>query len=104
MGAAGMIRRAGLVLAALGLLLAATLVAAYLPLGPLKLPVALAIASGKAALVVLIFMEQTRAGPAARLALAAGLLWLGLLLGLTFADEGVRQRLPPGFHTSMPAR
>jgi cytochrome c oxidase subunit 4 len=99
MEARDIVRRAGLVVLALGLLLAATLAAAYLHLGAWTLPLGMAIAAAKAGLVVVIFMEQRQAGAAARLAAAAGLVWLALLLALTFADETTRPFIPQGFHT-----
>lgn len=69
---------------------ASAVLAAYLHLGRFALPVALGIATAKAGLVALVFMEQARAGAAARFAAAAGVLWLLLQLGLTFADVTTR--------------
>ncbi len=95
--------RAGAALLALCALLAATYGAAFAHLGAFALPVSMGIATAKAMLVMLIFMEQNRAGPAARFAAAAGVVWLLLLLGLTFADEGTRPRIesPENVHASL---
>ena len=89
--------KAGLVWLGLIVLLGATLAGAYSAIGDWKLPLALAIALAKAALVLGIFMELGGAGASARLAALAGVLWLALLFGLTFADEGTRMRIPQGF-------
>jgi len=79
-------RRNLLVWFALTCLLLITLGAAYLPLGAGNLVVGLAIATVKAALVVLLFMELFRAKALIRLAAAAGLFWLLFLFALTLSD------------------
>ena len=89
--------KAGIVWLALCLLLALTCTAAFADLGRWKLAVSLAIAAAKAGLVIVVFMELTAARASPRLAALAGMLWLTLLIGLTFADVATRQRLPPGF-------
>lgn len=63
-----------------------TLWLAYQPLHRWQLPLALLIAAIKAALVGVVFMETRRAEPFIRLAAAAGLLFVSILLGLTFVD------------------
>jgi cytochrome c oxidase subunit 4 len=95
--AAHLWRRAALVWLALTLALAATVAGAFLEIGAWKLPLALLIAAVKAGLVAGVFMELARAGAGARIAALVGLMWLALMLSLTFADEGTRQRLPEGF-------
>jgi cytochrome c oxidase subunit IV len=67
-------------------LLLATLVAAYIPLGPWNLVVSLAIAGAKAALVVVFFMQLRRPDPLLRLAGATALVFVAFLFSLAFAD------------------
>ena len=76
--------------AALFLLLGATVGATYAPLGPFAPVVALGIAAIKAALVALFFMHVRYASPLVRLAAAAGLVWLTILMLLTAADFAIR--------------
>jgi cytochrome c oxidase subunit IV len=83
--------------------LVATVGVAYLPLGPWNLLTALAIAFAKATLVVLVFMHVRYSPRLTWIAVFAGLIWLALLLTLTFADYSTRRwteaplpdRLPP---------
>ena len=63
-------------------------------LGALEIPVALGIAGVKAALVVVFFMHLARAGKLTWLILAAGLLFLAIMLTLTFADYATRGLMP----------
>lgn len=93
----GLWLKASLVWLGLMLLLGLTLVGAYSGLGAWKLPLAMAIGLAKAGLVITLFMELLEASASARFAALAGVLWLALLFALTFADEGTRLRLPPGF-------
>ncbi len=86
-------RKAALVWLGLTLLLAATLFAAYLPLGQVKIAVSLGIAAAKAALVALVFMELAADGPLTRMAAAAGLIFLAILLSLTLAEEATRSHV-----------
>jgi cytochrome c oxidase subunit 4 len=68
-------------------LLAATIAAAFLPLGRLHLPFALGFATAKAILIGLFFMHLS--GPRtrfARVVTIASMFWLGILLTLTLAD------------------
>ena len=60
--------------------------AALVNLGEWNLVVALCIAFIKASLVALFFMHLRRGEHRPRLALLAGLFWLGLLLILTLSD------------------
>ncbi len=59
---------------------------AYVDLGVWNTPVAIAIATIKALLVIVIFMEMRFAEPLTWLAATTGLLFLLLLIGLTMAD------------------
>lgn len=68
------------------LLLLATVGAAHLPLGPLNFPVAMAIATTKAALIVLFFMHLLHSHRLNVLVSVAAFLWLALLLAFTVAD------------------
>lgn len=82
---AGVLRMVA-VWAALMLLLALTLGAAFLPLGAAKPWVGYAIATGKAGLILWFFMEMRREDGIARLAALAGFVWLMMLFALTAAD------------------
>jgi cytochrome c oxidase subunit 4 len=57
---------------------------------PLNLLVALAIAIAKATLVVLYFMHVRYSAPLIWIVIAAGVLWLGILLLLAIADYASR--------------
>jgi cytochrome c oxidase subunit IV len=74
--------------------LAATVGIAYLPHGPWSLPGALAIAFGKATLVVLIFMHVRYSPRLTWIAVFAGLVWLAILLAVVSADYASRHWLP----------
>jgi cytochrome c oxidase subunit 4 len=71
---------------ALLVLLTATLVSAYLPLGLANGPINYAIALVKALLVAVLFMRLREAKPLVRLAAVVGLFWLGSYFLLTFGD------------------
>jgi cytochrome c oxidase subunit 4 len=75
---------------ALLLLLALTWGSAYVDLGAFNLIFALTIAIAKAVLVVMFFMHITGSTRLLHLAAAAGVLWLFILLALTFADYSTR--------------
>jgi len=81
-----------LVWLALLLLLAATLGAAFLPLGPAKPWIGYSIAAAKAGLVLWFFMDMRREGGLMRLATGAALLWIAFLLCLVAADYLTRSR------------
>jgi cytochrome c oxidase subunit 4 len=74
-------------------LLAVTVFAAYQPLGPLNTGLALAIASAKALLVAVVFMELRRANTLTVAVAAAGVFWLAIMLWLALGDYVTR----PGF-------
>ena len=63
-------------------------------LGAWEVPVALGIASVKTALVGVFFMHLAHAGKLTWLILAAGLLFLAVMLTLTFADYATRGMMP----------
>ena len=75
-----------LVFAALMVGTALTVMAARVDLGPLNIAVALAIASVKAALVVLYFMHMRYSHRLNWIFAGAAVLWLFLLVGVTMAD------------------
>jgi cytochrome c oxidase subunit 4 len=74
------------VFAILLVLLFATVVGAYLPLGPLHFPVAMAIAVAKAVLIVLFFMHLLHSHRLMMVVSAAAFLWLGIMIALTLSD------------------
>ena len=78
------------VFVALMVLLAVTVGAAELDLGPLNLGVAAAIASVKAVLILLFFMHVWQSRPLIWLIAGAGVAWLGILLALTLSDYFTR--------------
>ena len=79
-----------LVGAALLGLLGLTAGATFVPLGPAALAVALGIASLKAALVAVYFMDLRHSPASARLFAAAGVFWLSLLIGGVLIDALTR--------------
>ncbi|MEX2317047.1 MAG: cytochrome C oxidase subunit IV family protein [Pirellulales bacterium] len=74
------------VAAILGVLLVITAAAARVDLGGWNVPVALAIATAKAALIVLYFMHVRYGSPLVRLFAAGGFLWLAIMLTFIAAD------------------
>ncbi len=78
------------VFASLMVLTAVTVAAAYVDLGPMNTVVALAIAGLKTALVVLIFMHVRYSSGLISLTILAGVLWLALMIGLTWTDVASR--------------
>jgi cytochrome c oxidase subunit 4 len=68
------------------ILLFATIGAAYFPLGPFHLMVALAIATAKAVLIGLFFMHIYFSRRLTWIVSTASLLWLGIFLALTLID------------------
>lgn len=71
-------------------LLVLTIGMAVIDLGPLTLAAAMAVATTKAVLIVLIFMHARVSGPLIWLAAGVGAIWLAILLALTLADFGTR--------------
>mgnify|MGYP001774149109 CR=1 FL=1 len=75
-----------MVFVALLVLLVATVGAYYVDLGPLNIAVALTIALVKAALIVLYFMHVRYSSRLVWVFAAATVVWLIIMLGLTFSD------------------
>src|SRR5262245_58666907 len=74
--------------------LALTVAVAYLHLGGATIAITLLIAFAKAALVVIYFMH-VRDSPALNwIAIAAGLVWLSILLSFVLLDYGTRSWIP----------
>ncbi len=82
-----------LVFGGLMVLTAITVAVAFLHLGAFNDVIALAIAFGKAALVVLFFMHVRHSRPMSKLTVVAGLFWLLILFGLTLSDYLTRDFL-----------
>jgi cytochrome c oxidase subunit 4 len=80
-----------LVFAALIALLLVTVGAAYLHLGMWAAPVAMAIATAKAFLIVMTFMHVRYESGIVRLFAASGFLWLGILFSFLLADYWSRR-------------
>jgi cytochrome c oxidase subunit IV len=74
------------IFALLLLLLLATVGAAYVPLGPLNFPLAMAIATTKAVLIVLFFMHALYSHRLTLVISIASLLWLAIMIALTLSD------------------
>jgi cytochrome c oxidase subunit 4 len=81
-----------LVWAALLVLLALTIGATFLRLGPVLPLVSFGIATAKAALVLWFFMELRRENGLARVAALAGFAWLAILFIMTATDNLSRGR------------
>jgi cytochrome c oxidase subunit IV len=73
-------------------LTAATVVAAYVNLGPFNIVIALAIASVKATLVVLYFMHARYSPNRTHMVIIAAVFWLAIMLALTLCDYVTRDR------------
>ena len=74
--------------------LVVTVGVAYIPLGPANIFVAMSIASAKAALVVLYFMHVATSPRLNRIVIAAGLVWLAILLAIILLDYLSRDWMP----------
>jgi cytochrome c oxidase subunit 4 len=68
----------------------ATTAVAFVDLGPFSIVAALGIACCKALLVVLFFMHVRHSTKLTKLVLLGGLLWLVILLALSFSDFATR--------------
>ncbi len=84
------------IFAILMVLLVLTVAVAYVDLGPLNIFVAMTIAIVKAVLVVLYFMHVRYSSRLTWVFVGAGVLWLVILLGLTFTDYASRGWVPFG--------
>ena len=78
------------VFASLLVLLALTVGANFLPLGPFSVAVALGISAVKTMLIILFFMEVRYSPPIVWLFAAAGFVWLMLLLIFSLSDYATR--------------
>lgn len=76
-------------------LLAMTVGAALLPLGPWSAVVSLGIAVVKATLIVLFFMHVRYSGSLVQVFSVAGVVWLTLLFLFTFSDYLTRHDVVP---------
>ncbi len=82
------------VFAALIVLTGLTVLVAFADFGRMNDVVAITIAVTKASLVVLYFMHVRWSGKLVWVFAAAGFLWLGILLSITFADVVSRDWIP----------
>jgi cytochrome c oxidase subunit IV len=73
---------------------ATTVGIAYLPLGDWNLLAAMTVASIKAALIVLIFMHVRYAPRLTWIVVAAGGIWLAILIAMAQIDYATRDWLP----------
>jgi len=80
---------------------ALTVGVAYIDLGHLNFPVAIAIAITKATLVVLFFMHVNHSSKLTKLIVATGFFFLLILFGLTLTDYLSRGYEPNGTRTPM---
>ncbi len=78
------------VFVALMALLGATVAVAEIDLGPWNFVAATSIATTKAALIILFFMNVRYSTPLARLIAFSGFFWLVVMFVLTFADYWTR--------------
>lgn len=76
-------------------LLAATVVAAMVPLGPWSVVVALGIAAVKGTLIVFYFMHIRYSNSLVQVFSVAGFLWLALLFVFLFSDYLTRYDVTP---------
>jgi cytochrome c oxidase subunit 4 len=76
--------------ALLAVLLVITVTAARLDLGPLNVPIALAIAFAKAVLILLYFMHVNYSSPLVKLFAAGGFFWLACILAGILTDVQAR--------------
>ena len=79
-----------LIFAALWGLTALTVGVAFIDLGGLNGAAAVAIAAVKASLVAAVFMHVRGGPPLTKAAIAAGCIWLAILMGLTMSDFATR--------------
>ena len=82
------------VFGALMVLLAATVLIAYIHLGKLNFIAAVTIAVVKAVLIILYFMHVRYSSRLLWIFVGAGFFWLGILFALSFSDYLTRAWLP----------
>ena len=80
------IKTYALIFVTLLFLTATTFIVSGIDLGGMNAVVALIIAMGKALLVALVFMHLRYSRPLMLVVVAAGLLWLGIMITLTLGD------------------
>lgn len=76
-----------------GALIVLTLVTvgvAFVPLGPLNVPIALGIAATKASLVVMVFMHLKYDNPVNALTFSVGIIFVVVFVGVTLLDTAFR--------------
>jgi cytochrome c oxidase subunit IV len=95
--------RAVLVWAALSLMLGAMMALAYVPMGVGNTVASVGIAAAKAALIMLVYMKLWHGRPLDQLALGTLVLWLAILIGLTFNDYLIRPEIRATRATELPA-
>ena len=78
------------VFGALIVLTALTVAVAYVPLGPLAVPIAIAIATAKATLVVLFFMALKYDNPVNALTFTIGIIMVAVFITFTMFDTAFR--------------
>ncbi len=79
---------------ALMLLLGLTLGSSYIPMGAWNSAANMAISCAKLLLIALFFMHLRKSGALMRIAALVGIVWLGLLFGLSSADYATRVHAP----------
>lgn len=90
------------IFAALMVLLVITIAAAEFDLGRLSFPLAAAIATVKAVLIVLYFMHVRYSPPLTWLMAGAGACWLVILFSLTLSDYFTREQSPQNLSPEPP--
>jgi cytochrome c oxidase subunit IV len=80
------IRAYWVIFATLLLMTLVTVDVAFFNVGMMNLPIALAVATTKATLVILYFMHVRYAPPLTAAFAGAGFVWLAILLGFTLSD------------------
>lgn len=90
------------IFAALMILLVVTVAIAEIDLGWLNFPLAAAIATTKAVLIILYFMHVRYSKPLTWLVAGASVAWLAILFGLTFSDYWTRDTSPQLFPAELP--
>jgi cytochrome c oxidase subunit 4 len=69
----------------------------YLNLGPFNMPIAIAIATAQAALIVMFFMEAKAESRVIHIIIAGGVIWILIMISNTLGDYVTRGWLPfPG--------
>jgi cytochrome c oxidase subunit IV len=86
-----------LIWVALMVLALATTLIGFVDLGPFSMPIAIAIATAKAALIVAFFMQAKHEPRIIQVIIAGGVIWILILITNTIGDYATRGWLPfPG--------